>query len=392
MGINFDEVIDRKHTSSIKWSYLEERFGAEDLSSMWVADSDFRVHKDVIDALRTRVDHGIFGYTEKPESFYTSFIKWVNKRHGWDIQKAWMIFTPGIVPAITWAVNSFTKPGDKIIIQPPVYPPFYSSVADNDRIVVENTLIEKDGVYTMDFQGLIDMIDEHTKMIILCNPHNPIGRVWTKSELLQLGEICLENDIKIISDEIHSDLVYKGHKHIPIASLSDALSDITMTCMAPSKTFNIAGLESSVTVIKNKKMRNEFVNFQNSIGMGMTNIFAAVGFTACYETGEEWLEEQLVYTKENYNFFKAYIEKYLPAFTVSPLEGTYLIWLKCDALNMTPDEMKDFFVKEVKVALNQGAMFGVSGQNFMRFNISTPRVHIVKVLEQLKTAYESLGL
>jgi cystathionine beta-lyase len=392
MTIDFDVHHERKHTSSLKWSYLDKLYKRDDIISMWVADSDFLSPKPIIDRLIERADHGIFGYTAKPQAFYDSFIGWVKKRHNWDIKQEWVIATPGIVPAINWAIHALTEEGDKIIIQPPVYYPFFSAVTANNRELVENTLIEEDDSYRMDFDGLLDVIDDRTKMIVLCNPHNPVGRVWREEELKKLGEICLEKGIIILSDEIHSDLVYDGHKHIPIASISEKLNKITMTCMAPSKTFNVAGLEASVTIISDETLRNKFKTFQSSIGMGMINIFGIEAFTACYQEGEEWLEAQLKYLKGNVDYFTDFVEKNLTGFKVTEMEGTYLLWLDCRILDMDTEKLKEFFVNKVKVGLVHGEMFGKSGRGFMRFNIATPRKNIEQVLSNLKEACTELGI
>lgn len=385
---NFDEIIDRKETSCLKWSYLNQIYGRDDLTSMWVADSDFKVPNEVIERIIKRAKHGIFGYTAKPQSFYDALINWVDKKHQFKIEQNWMVAVPGIVPAINWAILSLTGPGDKIIIQPPVYYPFFSSVTDNGRILLENTLIEEEGFYRMDYDGLEAMIDSDVKMLILCNPHNPVGRVYTEEELKRLGDICVKHNIIIVSDEIHCDLIHEGHKHIPIAGLSKEISNITLTCMAPSKTFNVAGLEASVAIIENEKIREKIKTFQKQIGLGMINIFGIEAFTACYEEGEPWLKEQLNYLKGNIDFFKSFIKKELPDFKISPIEGTYLLWLDCRYLNMPQKVLQDFFVNEVNVGLDQGEMFGKTGKGFMRFNLATPRSHIEKVLNNLKAAID----
>lgn len=385
---NFDEIIDRRETSCLKWSYLDMMYGNKDLISMWVADSDFKVPQAVIDKLKRRAEHGIFGYTAKPMAFYTVFIEWLKKRHGWEIKKDWMVAVPGIVPAINWAIQVYTKPGDKIIVQSPVYYPFFTSVTNNERVLVDNPLTEEQGSYKMNFDHLESLVDEDTKLLILCNPHNPVGRVWDEEDLLKLGDICLKHNIKIISDEIHADLVY-SKKHIPISNLSDALSQITVTCMAPSKTFNVAGLETSVAIIPNEDMRQSFTNFQKNIGLGMINVFGIEAFIACYEQGEEWLEEQLVYLKGNIEYFQTFINTHLGQLKITPIEGTYLLWLDCRALEMDQKTLKKFFIEKAGLALDEGSMFGALGEGFMRFNLATPRSYIVQALDQLKKAVEA---
>lgn len=391
MANEFNKDINRLGTDCFKWDFLERLYKRDDITSMWVADSDYKAPEPVLERMRQRLDHGVFGYTGVGDDFYTSFIDWCKRRHNYEIKKEWIVPTPGIVPSINWLIHALTNEGDKIIIQTPVYYPFFSAVTGNKRVLIENALIEEDGKYTMDFDGLINSIDEQTKMIILCNPHNPVGRVFKKEELERLGEICINNDIIIVSDEIHSDLVYKPHKHIPIASLSEALNNQTITLMAPSKTFNIAGLKASVFISANKTYLNAFKAFQTSIGMGLMNIFGIEAFSASYEAGEQWLEDQLVHLKGNIDYFKNFIQENLPTFKVVETEGTYLLWLDARCLDMTTKEMKDFFTNQVKVALNHGEKFGETGKGFMRFNLATSRNNVVDVLNNLKSAYESLN-
>lgn len=382
----FDEIIERRGTDSYKWDIMKLKYGRDDLTAMWVADADFRVAKPIQDVLRDRVDHGIFGYTKRSEQFYDSIIKWCKKRHNWEIEKEWISYTPGVVAAINWAVKVYTEPGDKIIVQPPVYYPFFSAVENNGRVLINNNLKFKDGKYYMDFENLVSQIDERTKLLILCSPHNPVSKVWSKEELTKLTDICVEYNIKIVSDEIHSDLIMPGYKHTCTSSISDKVAQLTITCMAPSKTFNIAGLDTSVAIIPNKEMRKKFKDFQNEIGVHMGNVFGIEAFAAAYNNGEEWLEEELTYINSNYEYFKNFIQSKLPQFKVIDLEGTYLLWLDCSCLNLTNEELDTFFVEKVNVMLDPGEMFGKAGKGFMRFNIATPRENITKVLENLEKA------
>ncbi|MEX1378240.1 MAG: MalY/PatB family protein [Eubacteriales bacterium] len=387
--MNFDKPIDRRGTCSIKWDYLEEIFGAGDITPMWVADSDFEAPKEVVEALKKRAEHGAYGYTRRSDRFYTSIINWMQKRHGWQIEKDHIVAIPGVVAAINWAVHAFTKEGDKIIVQPPVYFPFYSAVTNNNRKLIENNLVLDGGRYFMDFAPLKGQIDTDTKMIILCSPHNPVGRVWTKEELLELGKICVDNDILIISDEIHSDLILKDFVHTPMATLSEEIADRTITLMAPSKTFNIAGLESSVAIVKNAELKKKLIAFQNSIGAGGINIFGIEATIAAYEHGEKWLDEQIEYIEGNFKFAQKYIEQNMSQIKCTNMEGTYLMWVDCTALKYKESELKDFFVKKVKVAVNMGTMFGRdTGKNFVRFNLATQRSTIEKVLKQFKEQYD----
>lgn len=383
---NFDEHIDRRGTYCVKWDALEERYGTEDALAMWVADSDFKSPPAVVDRLVKRAQHGIFGYTACTDEFYDAFIHWMQRRHNFDIQKEWVTTTPGIVAAINFAIHALTEPGDKIIIQSPVYPPFFNSVKTNGRILVENPLIEKDNTYEMDFDNFEKNIDDKTKMLILCNPHNPIGRVWTKEELTRLGDICVEKDILVLSDEIHSDLILKGYKHTPFASLSKALQDRTISCYAPSKTFNVAGLSASVAVIPNPEIREKFINFTDSIGVHSLTVFGIEALIACYEEGEDWLEAQLDYLQGNIDYVNSYLKDNLPEIKAFHMEGTYLLWLDCRQLNLSQEALERFFINDVKVALNSGTAFGTTGTGFMRVNMATNRKRIEQFLNQLKTA------
>jgi len=387
----FDKQVERYHTNCVKWDQLEELYGSKDLMGMWVADSDFACPQPLTDALVKRAQHGIFGYTYRPNYFFEAFIAWNQKRNNFFIKREWMTVTPGVVAAINWAVKVYTEPGDSIIVQPPVYYPFYAAVKNSGRKLLENTLIEKDGYYTMDLESLKAQITDRTKMIILCSPHNPIGRVWTKEELLALTKICVEHNIIIVSDEIHSDLIMPGYKHTSTATLSQEVADLTITCMAPSKTFNVAGLETAVAVIPNEKLRKPYIDFQNSIGIKMSNVFGIEAFIVAYTQCDDWLEKELAYIAANAKYMQEFVTQHLPGFKTSPLEGTYLMWLDCRCLKMTAKELDDFFVQKVKVALDGGDLFGVSGEGFMRFNLATPRANVKQVLLNLENAVKKLN-
>lgn len=387
---DFDEEINRKGTHCVKWDMLDEFYNDKDLLSMWVADSDFKTPPAVVNQLIKRAEHGIFGYTSCTDEFYDAFILWTQKRHAFTIQKEWVITTPGVVAAINFAIQTFTTVGDNIIIQTPVYPPFFNSIKNNGRILIENPLIEKNGTYEMDFDHFENCIDPQTKMLILCNPHNPIGRVWTKEELLRLGEICTRKKILILSDEIHSDLILEGYRHTPMASLSEALLNCTISCYAPSKTFNVAGLQTSVAVIPNKILREKFLQFRRDIGVDSNNVFGIEAFTACYQEGEEWLEEQLLYIGKNITYINDFIIKEQLPLKAFKMEGTYLMWLDCRELNMAHEKLQQFFIENVKVALNSGNIFGAAGNGFMRVNLATQLHNIKSFMKQLKTAYSHL--
>lgn len=386
---NFDKINNRIGTHCLKWDMLETIYGDKDLVSMWVADSDFKVPEEVTRALVKRAEHGIFGYTVRPAEFYNSIINWLDKRHNWKIKKDWLIYTPGVVAGINWTVNAFSEPGDKIIVQPPVYYPFFSAVKANGRELVENELKFNGERYEMDFKDLEKKIDERTKMIILCSPHNPVTRAWSKEELSKLASICLKNDIIIVSDEIHSDLILEGNKHIPIASISKEIEDITITFMAPSKTFNVAGLETSVAIVSNEDMKKKIVDFQGRIGAGMSNIFGIEAFIACYKHGGKWLKEQLKYIQSNVEYFTDFVNENMPEIKVVKPEATYLLWVDCKVLGYNSEELDDFFKKKVKVALDGGNIFGSSGEGYVRFNLATPKANIIKMLKSFKKEYDN---
>ena len=408
MENNFDKVIDRTGTNCSKWDNCKNIFGREDILPMWVADTDFEAPKEAIEAMKKRLEHGIYGYTYRPQSFNNAIINWMKKRHGWDIKNEWITFSPGIVPAISMAVNTFTHPGDKVIIQTPIYPPFQSVVERSGRTRIDNELVFIDGRYHMDIDRLEEQIslndlsytnnttndnrefDNRVKLLLLCNPHNPSGRVWTKEELIKIGEICLKNNIIIVSDEIHSDIIYKGHKHIPIASLSKELEQNTITCIAPSKTFNLAGLSTSAIIIPNKEIRNMFNNTLETLEVDGGNIFGSIALESAYNHGEKWLEELLTYLEGNLNYLMKYFEDRIPDIKPIRPEATYLIWLDCSKLGLEGKDLVDFFVNKAKVGVNPGFKFGKSGRNFVRLNIGCPRSTLEEGLRRIEEAVKSL--
>lgn len=387
MKYNFDKEIDRKNSNSAKWNADPIKKDSEILP-MWVADMDIKVADEILDALKEPIEHGIIGYNIIPDSFYDSIIKWVDKRYGWKIKKEWISFIPGIVPGISIATNEFTEVGDQILIQPPVYHPFYRVAENNNREIVENPLKLNDGNYQMDFKDMKEKITEKTKMAVLCSPHNPVGRVWTKSELEEFGKICLDNNIIIVSDEIHSDLILKGNKHVPTAMISDELAMNTITFMSPSKTFNIPGLFASVAIIANEDLRAKFNDRLEKWELTHANTFSVAGFTAAYNHGEEWLEQALAYLEDNIDFAVKYINENIDKVKVNKPEGTYLLWLDFNELGKTPEEVEDLLLNKGKVMLNNGAMFGPGGEGFFRLNIACPRSMLEDGLERIKLAVE----
>ncbi len=386
MKYNFDEIISRKGTNCVKYDALQRVFGSEKVLPMWVADMDFRTPDFVIDALRNRLEHEITGYTFRGNEFNEAIVNWMKKRHGWDVDPGWLSFSPGVVPALNMLVMALTEPGDRIIVQPPVYFPFFGAIRENGREIVENPLILKDGRLSMDLDDLRKKA-VGARMLLLCHPHNPGGSVWTRHELETLGQICIENNVIIISDEIHSDLIFDGHQHIPLASLSPEIAAQTVTCNAPSKTFNLAGLATSYLIIPNKELLdkyNHMINDQLHAGMG--NLFGAIALQAAYDHGEEWLKQLLEYVYHNVTFVREYLRQNIPQITMIEPESTYMIWLDCRALGLPPKDLKDFFINNARLGLNEGAMFGSGGEGFMRLNVACPRQLVQWAMEQLRDA------
>ncbi|UCG04032.1 MAG: pyridoxal phosphate-dependent aminotransferase [Candidatus Heimdallarchaeota archaeon] len=387
----FDEVIDRSNTGSIKWDpfYLTKIFGKEDLLPLWVADMDFRAPQPVIDALVTRVKHGIFGYTgPDPSKYNNSVINWFKRRHNWDLHEDWLVFSPGIVQACTYIIQRFTDPGDKVIIQDPVYYPFASIIKNNGRQVLSNQLILDDSYYRMNYEDLEEKAkDPRARALILCSPHNPIGRVWSKEELSKLGEICLENDVLVISDEIHCDLIYPKHKHIVYASISEELAQQSITCTAGSKTFNLAGFQHSNVIIPNEKLHENFKVQMEALALTIPNAFGALALQVAYDEGEEWLSSLIQVLERNLNFLKSFINKNLPSVSVIEPEGTYLVWLDFRAFELDSKELEKKILEEAKLALDSGYKFGAGGEGFERINIACPLSILEESLERISKAF-----
>lgn len=390
MDYDFDTIKDRHGTSSSKWDRREKAVGVPDVLPMWVADMDFASPSPIVKALRERVDHGIFGYTERTGSYYTALASWMQRRFDWDIQKKKIVFTPGVIVALNLIIQAYTQPGDKVIIQQPVYHPFSYAILNNKRQLINNQLQIQNGRYVMDLDQLKKSIDSRTRLLILCSPHNPVGRVWTKEELLRLAEICLDNNIIIVSDEIHADLVLKGQVHTPTATLSEEIADIVVTCTAPTKTFNIAGLGVANTIISNSKLYDQFYAAVNNAGLEMTNVFAKVATEAAYNYGEEWLLRLLDYLQGNYKFLVSFLKNHIPQISVFPLEGTYLAWLDFRNLGLSDKDMKHFLIHKAKVWLDEGTKFGGGGEGFQRMNIGCPRKLLEEGLTRIANALKEL--
>ncbi|MEH7334145.1 PatB family C-S lyase [Neobacillus drentensis] len=382
----FNERIDRFKTSSVKWELTKDIFGESDLWPMWVADMDFKPPQAVIDAIKNRVEHGVFGYTFVPFSTSEAISTWQLKRHQWKINSSWLLYCSGVVQAISTAIHSYTKEGDRVLLQSPVYTPFFDMIEKNKRIVVNSPLLLDGDRYQIDFAGFEKALQEGCKLFLLCNPHNPAGRVWTKDELLKIGELCLQYNCLILSDEIHSDIIYKKFTHIPIASLEDELLDRTITLIAPSKTFNLAGLQASTVIIKNKELRIQFQEQQKRQGVFSLNTFGIIGMEAAYRYGEEWLEELIDYLQVNKDYTIQFLADQIPEITCIDAEGTYLLWLDCRKLELSDKELRNLLIQKGKLALEPGPKYGPGGEGFVRINIACPKDDLIEGLERLKRA------
>lgn len=389
--INFDEQIERRNTNSLKYDFAVHRGKPADILPLWVADMDFKVAQPILDAIIKRTEHGIFGYSEVQEEYFEAVKNWMKKRHDWTVERRWLVKTPGVVFALAMAVKAFTKPGDGVMIQQPVYYPFSEVIEDNDRKIVDNTLVlGADGVYRMDLEDFEKKaIENQVKLFFLCNPHNPVGRVFHREELEQLGEICLRHHILVVSDEIHQDFVYNG-KHQVFANLSEELRNITITCTAPSKTFNVAGLQVSNIFIPNGELRGKFKKQVAAAGYSQLNTLGLTACEAAYRYGEEWHDELMEYLKGNLAYVREYLKENLPGIKLIEPEGTYLIWLDFRELLLTEEEREDLIVKKAGLWLDSGAIFGAAGEGFERINIACPRATLTLALDKLKNALKSL--
>ena len=388
-NVNFNKAPDRKVTNSEKYAYRQKLFGSDEVLPMWVADMDIETPFFIIDAIQNRVKHTVLGYEEATDSMFEAQMQWISKHYGCELKREWMFMSPSVVASINVAIRAFSKVGDKIIVQSPVYPKFYSSVTNNDRVLLENPLKEKDGLYTMDLEALEKSIDEDTSMMILCSPHNPVGRVWTEVELQKLGEICIKNDIIVVADEVHSDLIYKGFKHTPFASISKELEERTITCYGPGKTFNMAGLATSTICIPSDALRQKFEKAYGATYFGDGTIFGQIAFETAYSKGEVWLEELIEHLQGNIDYLDICLTEYMPCITMKKPEGTYLAWLDCRALGLPQSSLEDFFYKEAKLGLSSGIGFGNAGEGFMRINLATPRSTVEQAVSRLHEAYEA---
>lgn len=383
---NFDLIHNRKQTRSVKWDTADELFQSTDVLPMWVADMDFKAPQPVIDAIVKRAEHGIFGYTIIDDDVKASIVNWIEKRHQWHIEPNFLSFSPGVVTSLHMAVKTFTEPNDRILIQTPVYTPFYKVIEQHDRFVVKNPLVQKDNYYTIDFADFEEKLKTGVKAFILCSPHNPVGRVWRKEELQEMARLCLKHDVLIIADEIHADLVYPGYQHIPIASLSDEIAEQTITCMAPSKTFNLAGLQGSYVITTDKEKRTKLEEQFNRQGHSGLNTLANTALEAAYNHGEAWLDELMDILQENCNYVTNMFKEHANELTVIQPEGTYLLWIDCSALELDSDALKKFMSEQARVGLNAGISYGDEGKLFMRMNIACPKATVEEGVKRIINA------
>ena len=377
MKYNFDEIVSRHHTNSYKT--------LPDILSMWVADMDFRTAPAIICALQQRVQHGIFGYTRVPDEYYSAVVGWFSRRHRWQINREWIIYTSGVVPAISAIIKALTVPGDKVLVQTPVYNCFFSSIRNNGCEIVSSPLLWDGKTFSIDFDDLErKAADPEVKLMLLCNPHNPAGRVWSKQELYQIGEICIRNGVTVIADEIHCELVFPENVYTPFASLSEEFQKHFITCVSPSKAFNIAGLQIANIVCADEYMRHKIDKAININEVCDVNPLGVIATIAAYNEGEEWLAQLCRYLFENYQYMKDYCEKYLPDFPIAELEGTYLVWMDCRKLLLPSKKLECLLKENVHLWLNSGDMYGAEGEGFMRWNIACPRALLTEGLDRFR--------
>ena len=404
MTYSFDEEIDRKGTSCSKWEFISEngkmiygdhadpKHGGNRLLPMWVADMDFRCPPAMVEALVTRAEHGIYGYCSPTDAYYAAVIDWHARRYGRTIEREWITMAPGVMPAIKALIQTFVAPGEKVLVQRPVYYPFFSAVEENGRQLVSNTLIYEDGRYRMDFDDLAQKAaDPDLKMAILCSPHNPVGRVWSPDELARFGQICLDNNVLVVSDEVHCDLIYSDAVFTTFANMSETLAQNSVICTAPSKSFNIAGLKTSNIIIANHEVRQQFVTALERNGMNGSNVFGLTAVEAAYNHGEAWLEAAMAYIEANYRFMVEYVQQNLPQLKIIPPEGTYLVWVDFSGLGLDPAGRKSLLMDQARVYLDEGNIFGPEGAAFERINIACSRAILTEALQRIKKVVHSQG-
>ena len=391
MKYNFDEIIDRKNNHSVKYNELIKKFGVDDVIPLWIADMDFKTAQPVIDALEKKVQHGVFGYVYRPDEYFESFINWQKRRFGWEPRKELLSFSIGIVPSLGALVQLFSEKGDKILIQTPVYSEFYDISEDNGRIVIENRFSEKDGEYSLDLEDLENKLKENPKLFIFCNPHNPLGHVWTHEELEAIGNLCRKYNVPVISDEIHADLTLWDNNHIPMASISEEIRQNTITCTSTGKAFNLAGLQSATIVFNNLEVKTKFDKFWKDLEVHRNNPFNLVATIAAYsDEGEEYLNQLKEYLQNNILFLNDFFKEYIPEIIPNIPQATYLVWLDCRKLcekfGFDQKQLEEFMLTKAKLGLNEGRVYQKKLEGFMRLNVACPRAVLEKALNQLKNA------
>ena len=389
MKYNFDEIIDRSGTRCAKYDERAEKFGDADVIPLWVADMDFRTAQPIIDACRAKAEEGIWGYTSRPSSYFEAVQQWEVRRNNWKPDTALMSWSLGVVPSLSAIVRLFSKDGDKVLIQTPVYSEFYDVAEAWGRTVVENRLVEENGVWRIDFADFAAKVKQ-CSIFLLCSPHNPLGLVWDPADLKKMAELCIENGTLLVSDEIHSDLIFHGKRHTPTAALSPEIAGSTITCVSATKTFNLAGLQASTTIFPNAEMKAAFDKFWGRMDIHRNNAFSSVAVEAAYREGEEWLEQLLPYISGNFDYVRDYCAKYIPRIHPNCPDATYLMWLDCRELGMNNEELRDFFIRKAGLGLNEGYTFGRSLSGYMRLNAACPRSILEQAMRQLKAAVDSL--
>ena len=388
MKYNFDEIIDRNGTNAVKVERCKVLFGTEEVLPLWVADMDFRTPDFITDAIRERLNHPLLGYTITPKEYFPTMIKWIYEHHGWEVKPTQIGFVPGVVPGLSYAVQCFTEKGDEVIVQPPVYYPFFNSIAKNGRVIVHNQLVEVDGKYEMDWEDLESKFTEKTKLFILCNPHNPGGRVWTRTELEKLAGICEKHNVLVVSDEIHADMILSGNTpHTPFATVSEWAENHSITYMAMTKVFNMPALISSLFIVPNRELFNQLNDYLGVSEQNQGNIFAFIGALAAVEHGEEWRVQMLDYVQANIEYVDSYLKANVPQVKAMVPEASFLVWLDCADLGFTDtDELHKFISLEAGLGLNKGTIFGPGGEQHVRLNVATPRANLEQAMAQLAEA------
>ncbi|WP_315118295.1 MalY/PatB family protein [uncultured Clostridium sp.] len=389
MKYDFDEIIDRSNNRAAKYDERVKKFGTNEVIPLWVADMDFRTAQPIIDACQKKAEEGIWGYTSRPDGYFKAVQEWEKRRNQWEVDVSLMSWSLGVVPALSAIVKIFSNTGDKILIQTPVYPEFYDVTEAWERVVVESQLVEKDGKWCIDFEDFEKKAKE-CKIFLLCSPHNPLGIVWEPEELKRMAEICIANDVLLVSDEIHSDLIFHGKRHTATATLSKEIAEKIITCVSATKTFNLAGLQASTTIFPNEEMKQKFDRFWLNMEIHRNNAFSSVAMEAAYNEGEEWLAQLIDYVSGNFDFIKKYFDENIPKIKPNVPDATYLVWLDCRELGMTNEELRGFMIHKAGLGLNEGCGFGRSLSGYMRLNAACPRSVLEQALKQLKEAVDKL--